>query len=109
MSGGRPGLMYYRKIPTALSPVDHLATIMRSALQACRLLEKDARMRFNLDDFNVFANDRLNAPNSEEAFLALQPVLSPALAQVFEGAQFQLVRASLDPKERLTVACRHML
>src|SRR2546421_5263583 len=38
MSDGRPGLLYYRKALTTLQPVGHLATILRSALQAMHLL-----------------------------------------------------------------------
>ena len=108
MSGGRPGLVYYRKTPTALSPIEHLRAVLRSALQACRLLEKDARIRFNLDEFVVFANDRLSAPNDHETFTEFQKVLSPALKLVFEGAEFKLARTSLDPKERLTATCTRM-
>ena len=102
---GRPGLMYYRKIPTSLAPVEHLTTVFRSGVQACRLLEKDARMNFVKDEFLVFANDRLNAPNNEQTFAELKPVLSAALQQTFDGTAFHLDRASLDPKERLTVIC----
>jgi len=108
MVDGRPGLVYYRKIPTALSPIEHLRAILRSTLQACRLMEKDARIRFNLNELAVFANDRLNAPNDDETFAELQEVLSPALKLVFEGAEFKMERTSLDPKERLTVTCTRM-
>src|SRR5215471_19055705 len=103
MGNGRPGLMYYRKAPTALSPVEHLTTIFRSALQASRFLERDARLRFSLDEFMVIANDRLNAPNNDQAFEEVQPRLSVALKQVFEGAEFRLTRSSQDAKERLTI------
>jgi hypothetical protein len=108
MSDGRPGLMYYRKTPTALSPVEHLTTVFRSALQASRFLERDARMRFNMDEFIVIANDRLNAPNNDQTFAELQPTLSAALKQVFEGAEFHFARASIDAKERFTVSCRRV-
>jgi hypothetical protein len=106
MSDGRPGLLYYRKTPTAFAATEHVAAILKSALQACRLLEKDARLHFNLNDFVFIANDRLNAPNAEQTFQELQPALSTALDRVFEGAKFHLARTSLDPKERLTVSCK---
>src|SRR5262249_20296934 len=99
MGAGRPGLMYYRKTRVALSPTEHLTTILRPALQACRLLEKDVRMRFKTGEFIVIANDRLNAPNDDHAFAELRPTLLSALKQVFEGAEFDLDRTSLDPKE----------
>src|SRR4029453_2071970 len=47
---GRPGLFYYRKTPTSSGPADQIAAILRSALQASRLLEKDARIRLNTDE-----------------------------------------------------------
>jgi hypothetical protein len=99
---GRPGLLYYRKTPTSLAPAEHIATILKSAVQASRLLEKDGRIRLNMDEFVVVANDRLNAPNDEETFAELRPVLAAALKQVFEK-EFKLTRSTNDPKERLTV------
>jgi hypothetical protein len=103
---GRPGLLYYRKTPTGLAPVEHLAAVMRSGLQACRLLEKEARVRFAMDELLVLANDRLNAPNDNETFKHLQPILAAALKQVFESAAFELSRKSQDPKERLVIGCK---
>ena len=106
MAGGRPGLLYYRKTPTTLPPADHVAAILKSAVQACRLFEKDVPgVRFGLDEFLVIANDRLNGPNTEELFAELQPTLAAALKQVFER-EFSLSRVSTDPKERLTVHVR---
>jgi len=107
MDGGRPGLLYYRKIPTTLSPVEHLATIFRSAIEAVRLLERDARVRFNMDEVLVLANDRLNAPNTDASFAELKPSLAAALQKVFE-ASFDLARTTTDPKERFAVTCRKM-
>jgi hypothetical protein len=98
MSEGRPGLLYYRKIPTTLPPAEHVASILRSALQAVRLLE-----RFSTDEFFIIANDRLSAPNNDKTFSELQPILTAALKQVFDGATFTLTRAGKDPKERFAV------
>src|SRR5215471_3168490 len=73
MADGRPGLLYYRKTPTALAPSEHVAAILRSATQACRLFEKDVPgARFRFDEFLIIANDRLNAPNTDETFAELQ-------------------------------------
>ena len=103
MAAGRPGLLYYRKSPTTLPPADHAAAILRSATQACRLLEKDVPgVRFEFNEFLIIANDRLNAPNTEELFIELRTPLVAALKQVFER-EFNLSRTSMDPKERLTV------
>ena len=105
VSDGRPGLCYYRKTPTALPPAGHIAAIFKTGLAACRLLEKDAKLKFKMDEMLVIANDRLEAPNTDEKFNELQPVLQAALQEVF-GQSFNLTRASADPKERLAVFCR---
>jgi hypothetical protein len=101
MSEGRPGLLYYRKTPTALSPADHVKTVLKSARDACRLLEKDAKMRFKPDELLVIANDRLHAPNDDATFTEFKPVLAEVL-----GNSFELTRVSSDPKERLTILGR---
>jgi len=106
MNDGRPGLMYYRKTPAILPSVDHFTAIFRSGLQACRLLEKDKVMNFDMKEFDVIANDRLHAPNDDATFKEIQPELSAALRQTFESANFELSRSSHDPKQRFTVTCR---
>ena len=104
MSDGRPGLYYYRKTPTALSPVDHMAAIFKTGLAACRLLEKDTKLKFKMDELLVVANDRLEAPNTDETFNELQPALKAALQDVFGQSPFTLTRDTRDPKERLTIS-----
>src|SRR2546423_8779917 len=63
MSDGRPGLLYFRKAPTTLTPAEHVASMLKSALQAVHLLEKETPLRFSMDEFVIIANDRLNVPN----------------------------------------------
>jgi hypothetical protein len=109
MSDGRPGLYYYRKTPTPLSAVGHMATVFRTGLDACRLLEKDAKVQFKMDELLVIANDRLEAPNTEETFAELQPVLQDALQEVFGPLNFKLTRDVRDSKDRLSVVCRRGL
>ena len=105
VSGGRPGLLYFRKTPTALPHEDHLAAIVKPALQACRLLEKDAQVGFNMDELLIIANDRLGAPNDDATLAELTPVLTAVLKQTLER-DFKLTRVSIDPKERLTVLAK---
>ena len=63
-------------------------------------------MRVNMDEFIVIANDRLGAPNDDQTFAELQPALSAALRQIFDGLEFHLARTNVDPKERLTITCK---
>jgi hypothetical protein len=100
-SEGRMGFSYYRK-----QPVHSFVDILKPAVQGCRLLSEDLRMRnrlnFSTDEALIFANDRLLGPNDDETFLQLQTALSPALNEVL-GKSFKLSRISDDPKERLTI------
>ena len=109
MSDGKPGLFYYRKTQTALPPVEHTSTIVKSALEACHLLEKDAKTSFKMDEILVISNDRLVAPNDDAAFAELKPVVAAALEKAFPGSTFNLTRTSSDPKDRLTISCRRGL
>jgi hypothetical protein len=108
MSGGKPGLFYYRKTPTTLPPGEHMLTILKSAIGACRLLEKDTKMRFAMDEVLVIANDRLEAPNDDATFTQLQPLLAAALEQTLPGSAFNIARTSTDPKERLAMMARRV-
>lgn len=100
-SDGRPGLVYYRK-----QPGSGFATVVMSALEACRLLEQEpglrGRVRFGTDELLVIANDRLNAPNNEETFSALEPMVQSALTEALGKKDFKLTRIS-ELKERLTI------
>jgi len=101
MTDDRMGLLYYRK-----QPVETLTEIIKPAVEGCRLLENDPRLRdrlgFHTDEVLVVTNDRLLAPNNDETFSTFEPQLSSALNQVL-GKTFKLSRISDDPKERLTI------
>jgi len=101
----RLGLFYYRKQPSKGSLRDHIQTIFRTALEACRLLEQESELagiQFKTDEVLVVANDRLFAPNTPETFQQLQPVLTELFEQFFEGNEFT-VNHRTDPKERFSV------
>ena len=103
----RPGLLYYRKQPTAGSDEERLSGLLKTAIEACRLLEDEpvlkGRVRFKTDELLIISNDRLNAPNDEEGFSKLRPVLVSALQQSLGKSEFKLVRTSTNPKDRLTI------
>jgi hypothetical protein len=102
MGEGRMGLLYYRKVPG-----DGLPSLLKTTLQACRLLESEpelkGRLRFRTDEFQVVANDRLLAPNNEQTFKELSPALIPALKVVFPEGKIGITRSSINPKDRLTI------
>ena len=100
-SEGRMGFSYYRK-----QPVHSFVEILKPAVQGCRLLSEDSRMRnrlnFSTNEALIFANDRLLGPNDEETFSQLQALLADSLKELL-GKTFSLSRVSDDPKERLTI------
>jgi hypothetical protein len=102
MAEGRMGLLYYRKVPS-----EGLASIVKTALQACSLLEAEPLLKgslhFRTDEFQIVANDRLVAPNTEGTFRELLPELMSNLKQVLPESKLTLTRSSINPKDRLTI------
>ena len=77
-TGGRPGLSYTRKQPTAGPLADRLLAAARALLAAGRRLEQDpaampeGRFAFRGDELAVVANDRLLAPRTAAAEAGLR-------------------------------------
>ncbi len=104
----RLGLFYYRKQPLDGSPRNRFQTILKTTLQACRLLEdnrKPAGIRFKSDELMVIGNDRLLAPNTEETFEQFKPVLSEVLTPLFDSSDLTLTHQK-DPQERFAVVAK---
>jgi hypothetical protein len=103
---GPLGLLYNRKISAGGRLSDRLASGLRAALVACVKLENEpefqGKLRFKAGRALFIANDRLNAPNTEEAFRSLRSDLGAALAKVYPSIA-EPRRISSDPRSRLTV------
>lgn len=103
---GPLGLLYNRKshAPGRLS--DRIAAAFKAALGACVKLENEpefqGKLKFTGGSAVFIANDRLNAPNTEEAFQALRADLAAALAKVYPS-NYELRRSTADPRSRLTI------
>ena len=82
-------LVYIRKQPAPL------AETLAAAQAAAKLLTGERGVQFQFDQFEVFANDRLQAPNTAAGAAQWQAVV----AQATVG---QVVQKSNDPRERLT-------
>ena len=107
-SSGRRGLSCWRKQPLEGSLAERLETVLGTIRRAVRLLEEDRELdglRFRNDEIEVVVNDRLYAPNREEAFGTLRPALETFLARVFGEQEIRLERES-DPREPFTVRAR---
>jgi septum formation topological specificity factor MinE len=103
---GPLGLLYNRKTAAEGRLSDRIAAAFKAALGACMKLETEpefqGRLKFRAGEALVVANDRLNAPNTEEGFQALRSDLAAALSKVYPS-NFDMQRISLDDRERLTI------
>jgi len=102
MADGRMGLLYYRK-----KSGNDFASVLKTALAACRLLESDpafaGRLRFRTDEMSIVTNDRLLAPNDDPTFAALKPSVEAALKLLLPDGKFKYTRSSINPKDRLAI------
>ena len=105
--GGQLGLAYYRKQPLDGDLAARLRTCVATALQACRMLEQDktlgGRLRFNAGAIEIFANDRLRAPNEPATYDAFQPTLDGLLRALYGDAKCTITRPS-DARSRFGVS-----
>ena len=107
-SDGRFGLLAQRRRPLADDATDAAdaihATIERALVVAGRL-ETDARLAghllFDRTNVRVEANDRLNAPNTDEAFSALKPLVVAAASRAFAGQPVRVDQTTADSRARL--------
>lgn len=105
--GGRRGLLYNRKTPLPGADLGaRLAACATIALRACRLLERDealaGRFRFAGGAIELFANDRLRAPNEPATYAAFQPALDAFTRALYGGAPCTIERPA-DPRARFGV------
>ncbi len=105
-TGSRPGVLYYRKQPLEGDLSQRLASVCATALRAAELLENEAELngvgKLCGDEVQIFANDRLLAPNDGETQAAFQPVLDGVLDRLFGGGTREICRDE-TPRERFNV------
>ena len=108
-TGNRYGLRYNRKAPLAGSNEDRLCQALRSAANACRLLEEEfageGPLKFSRREIELFINDRALAPNTPETFSALKPELEACLTKVLGGGRFSLEHHS-EPRRLFGVGIK---
>ena len=67
--------------------------------------ETEGRVKFRGDEVQIFSNDRLIAPNSDDTFGAFEPALQEFLTRLYSGSVYTLERES-DPMERFSVTAK---
>ncbi|HTL52429.1 MAG TPA: hypothetical protein VL860_07645 [Planctomycetota bacterium] len=117
-SEGPAGLMYARKQAfdgaEGADLAARLTAAFKHALAACGKFETDykpasgatqggAGARFGGGEALVVFNDRLNAPNDEATFAAVQPAVAAVAQKLYGGAKVEISRVKNHARQRLTV------
>lgn len=107
---GQFGLYAQRKLGAGETLKERILELIQSTATFGALLESEAqvagKMSLEGGEFLYMANDRLHAPNTEEAFTALKPELEAAAAEIYPGQEVSITRLENDPRDRLTVAVK---
>lgn len=107
--GGRLGLLYNRKLPSAESGVEALRVAYRFASDVAKRIEAEpefaGQLRFRNDEIQLTLNDRLLYPNTGETAEALREDFDTFLSEVF-GSAPSLVEHNPDPRARFSVTAR---
>jgi len=105
-TGGRRGLLYKQKAPLKGSSSERLEQVFRSALENCRRIESEAsiagKIEFLTDETEITINDRLIAPNTDQAFQEIKPELMGFFSRLYNGSKISMERES-DTRKTLTV------
>ncbi len=103
---GQFGLYAQRKLGPEPTHKDRILSLVRATATFGALLERDPRIagHFVLEGgtFHYMANDRLQLPNTDEAFMVIQADLEAAAADLFPGQSVAITRLANDPRSRLT-------
>jgi len=106
-SDGRFGLLVQRRRPIGETAADAIAAALRGLIAVAEKLESDRRLTgklsFDKNSIRIEANDRLRAPNTSEAFDALEPFVRRAVANVFSVEPESVTRVDNDTRHRLAV------
>jgi len=105
-SGGRLGVRYNRKAPLKGTNYDRLVQATQAALAASQRLEAEPTLagtiQFNGCELEVFINDRLLAPNTEETRTEADSALRAFFTTLFGEGEYT-VEYSQDPRTFFTV------
>lgn len=103
-TAGRQGLLYVSKVPSKAPVPARLTAALASALQACVLVESDARfpdLRFDAENLCIGVNDRL-VPASEAAFAALENETRTLISKLCGSGNIRFKRED-DARRRMSL------
>lgn len=98
---GRAGLLYSRKRDAPSDAAEAIVDALGRALFSCKKLEEEKSfrtpLRFRGDEILFRLNDRLRAPNTDETFAKVEPVLRSVFGKLYgSGASFDRVGTSRE-------------
>jgi len=103
---GRAGLRYSYKRGLTGNLSEDLQTALRRAADAARKLEGEESLnglRFDLSEVEITFEDRLNVPNTPEAFAQIESSLHDLAASLYQTSSVQVESVEADPRKLLTV------
>jgi len=100
-TNGQYGLVYNRKAPLDGTNADRFLHSLRSAANACLLLEAELKdLSFSRRRFELFVNDRALAPNTAQTREGFEHDLSAFMHDVLGQSEFSSERPE-DPRLRV--------
>jgi hypothetical protein len=109
MRDGRPGLMYTRKRQIDGTPIDMLRAAARLALIATQKLAVEPTIKgiaFDYSQVQITLLDRLNFPNTPEAFANAKVELEQFAGALYSGSDTIIELAYTDPREPLSLVVK---
>ncbi len=101
---GRLGLLYRYKNCAEDTNAGRIETAVNAALNAAKTLQDEpefqGRLSFDTTTVDVIANDRLQAPSTDEAYSEFSAAVTEATGKVFSSPSID--RKQGDARERLT-------
>ena len=103
---GRMGLLFHQKQPLDGSLQERMKLCLKYAFTACVELQEEpefeGRLEFDPANFLFIANDRLHAPNEDEAYEQVHKQLLEAAGRVYDG-ELDLHRWAGDDRSRIAI------
>ncbi|HLB30095.1 MAG TPA: hypothetical protein VJN91_01065 [Gammaproteobacteria bacterium] len=108
---GERGLVYYSKQPLPETDLAaRMAVVARKGLEACVCFSREANLgaqvTFPCNRLEIFANDRLQTPNTDAAWEAFAQAAQTLAVRLFPDQACKIERRSNDPRERLAAIIR---
>lgn len=100
---GRRGFFIRRKRTQVGALAENLQETLAWAVQAGQLLQQDSGLTLLTNELEISFPDRLNVPNDDETFTAVQTEITPILQTAFNTDAIEITNTSVDERRPLTL------